>query len=92
MVIAEHVGHLVVTANIVKRDLIRDPDITTVTGSWTRIEATSAFVRAERTGRFVYAELEAAFLRDTDPAGGNLLVVDVGLHPEEHTEDRDLRL
>ena len=25
VVIAEHVGHLVVTANIVKRDLIRDP-------------------------------------------------------------------
>ena len=58
-------------------DLIRDPDITTVTGSWTRIEATSAFVRAERTGRFVFAELEAAFLRDTDPVGGTLLVVDV---------------
>jgi uncharacterized protein len=57
-------------------DLIRDPDITTVTGSWSRIEATSAFVRAERTGRFVFADLEAAFLRDTDPVGGTLLIVD----------------
>ncbi len=27
MVIAEHVGHLVVTANIVKRDLIRGPGL-----------------------------------------------------------------
>ena len=27
MVIAEHVGHLVVTANIVKKDLIRDPGL-----------------------------------------------------------------
>lgn len=27
VVIAEHVGHLVVTANIVKRDLIRDPGL-----------------------------------------------------------------
>ena len=58
-------------------DLIRDPDITTVTGSWTRTEATSAFVRAERTGRFVFAGLEAAFLRDTHPVDGTLLVVDV---------------
>ena len=56
--------------------LIRDPDTTTVTGSWTRIEVTSAFVRAERTGRFVFAELEAAFLRDTDPVSGTLLIVD----------------
>ncbi|MFS9599557.1 solute carrier family 23 protein, partial [Klebsiella variicola] len=27
LVIAEHVGHLVVTAHIVKRDLIRDPGL-----------------------------------------------------------------
>lgn len=58
------------------KDLIHDPDITTVTGSWTRIEVTSAFVRAERTGRFVFADLEEAFLRDTDPVGGTLLIVD----------------
>ncbi|MDO7161135.1 solute carrier family 23 protein, partial [Acinetobacter baumannii] len=27
VVIAEHVGHLVVTANIVKKDLVRDPGL-----------------------------------------------------------------
>ncbi|SPW58456.1 uracil transporter [Escherichia coli] len=27
VVIAEHVGHLVVTANIVKKDLLRDPGL-----------------------------------------------------------------
>ena len=57
-------------------DLIRDPLVTTVTGSWTRIETTSAFVRAARTGRFVFEELEAALQRDTDPITGTLFVVD----------------
>ena len=56
--------------------LIRDPLVTTITGSWTRIETTSAFVRAARTGRFVFEELEAALLRDTDPINGSLLVID----------------
>ncbi len=56
--------------------LIRDPQVTTITGSWTRIETTSAFVRAARTGRFVFEELEAAFLRDVDPIGGSLFVLD----------------
>ncbi len=58
------------------RALIHDPSVTTVTGSWTRIEATSAFVRAARTRRFVFAELEAALLRDTDPVNGTLFVID----------------
>ena len=56
--------------------LIRDPQVTTITGSWTRIETTSAFVRAARAGRSAFAELEAAFLRDTDPITGTLFVVD----------------
>jgi len=58
------------------RALIHDPQVTTVTGSWTRIEATSAFVRAARTGRFDFDELEAAFRHDTDPVGGALLIID----------------
>lgn len=58
------------------RTLIRDPQVTTITGSWTRIETTSAFVRAARTGRFVFEELEAAFLRDIDPIDGSLFVLD----------------
>lgn len=58
------------------RSLIDDPLVTTVTGSWTRIETTSVFVRATRTGRFVLEELEAAFARDTDPVHGMLLVID----------------
>ncbi len=58
------------------RTLMHDPLVTTVTGSWTRIETTSAFVRAARTGRFDFEELEAALLRDTDPATGALLVID----------------
>jgi hypothetical protein len=56
--------------------LIRDPQVTTVTGSWTRIETTSAFVRAARTGRFLFEELEAALRRDTDPITGSLFVID----------------
>ncbi len=49
------------------RELIKDPAVSTVTGSWSRIEATGAFVRAERTGRFEFAALEAAFMKDTWP-------------------------
>lgn len=58
------------------RELIKDPAVSTVTGSWSRIEVTGAFVRAERTGRFEFAALEAAFMKDTDPVGGPLLLVD----------------
>lgn len=59
------------------RRLIDDLSITTVTGSWTRIEASGAFVRAARAGRGNVSELEQAFGADTSPAGGPVVVVDV---------------
>ncbi|MFM9876468.1 MAG: type II toxin-antitoxin system VapC family toxin [Rhodoglobus sp.] len=59
------------------RELIDSPSITTITGSWTRIEASGAFVRAGRAGRGDVTKLEAAFGADTAPAGGNVVVVDV---------------
>lgn len=38
-------------ADDVARRLIDDPDTTTISGSWSRIEVTGALVRAERAGR-----------------------------------------
>jgi uncharacterized protein len=59
------------------RALIADPAVTAITGSWTRVEVTSALVRASRAHRGDEALLLELFQRDVDPATGSLTVVDV---------------
>lgn len=54
--------------------LLDDPTVTTISGSWTRIEITSALVRA---GRGDVDGLLASFDRDHLPADSPLVFVDV---------------
>ena len=61
----------------VVQSLFDDPAITTISGSWTRIEITSALVRAGRVGRGNVEALLASFDRDHAPADGPLVLVDV---------------
>ncbi len=55
---------------------LADPTVSTITGTWSRIEVTGALVRAARAGRGDLAELLAHFERDADPQSGTLVVVD----------------
>ncbi len=66
--------------------LLADPDIATVTGTWTRIEVSGALVRAARTGRGDSQGLLA--LLDSDLAGS---VIVLGA-PQEHVEQHALQL
>lgn len=66
--------------------LLADPDIATVTGTWTRIEVSGALVRAARAGRADEKGLLAAL--DADLAGP---VVVLGA-PQEQVEDSALEL
>lgn len=59
------------------RSALSDPRALTISGSWTRIEVTSALVRAARAGRGTVDELLLKFDRDTTPRGGPLVMVDV---------------
>jgi uncharacterized protein len=70
--------------------LLEDPDITRVTGGWTRIEVSGALIRAARSGRSDTGEqgLLAALDADLDATGRvtELTVV------QENIEDRALQL
>lgn len=66
--------------------LLADPDIATVTGTWTRIEVSGALVRAARTGRGDEKGLLA--LLDGDLAGP---VIVVGA-PHDQVEEHALQL
>lgn len=66
--------------------LLADPDIATVTGTWTRIEVSGALVRAARTGRGDEKGLLA--LLDADLAGP---VIVVGA-PQDQVEEHALQL
>lgn len=56
------------------RQLIDDPQTTTISGSWSRIEVTGALVRAERAGRARNALRR--FESDTAPRTGTIHLVD----------------
>lgn len=58
------------------RALFDDPQLTTITGSWTRVEVTGSLVRAARAHRGDEESLLELFERDLDPATGELSVID----------------
>jgi predicted nucleic acid-binding protein len=70
--------------------LLEDPDITRVTGKWTRIEVSGALIRATRSGRQKTDEqgLLAALDADLD-TGGRVAELAVA---QENVEDRALEL
>lgn len=70
--------------------LLEDPDITRVTGKWTRIEVSGALIRAARSGRSDTDEkgLLAALDADLDMTGR---VAELAA-PQAHIEDRALEL
>lgn len=78
--LADEDGHQQATA------LLADPDVATVTGTWTRIEVSGALVRAARAGRADEKNLLAAL--DADLAGP---VVVLGA-PQEQVEADALEL
>lgn len=59
------------------QSLLDNPEITTISGSWTRIEITGALIRAARAGRGDVDELLARFDRDHSPSDAPLVLVDV---------------
>ena len=59
------------------RTLLDDPEVTTISGSWTRIEVTGALFRAAKARRADLATVNELLRRDLDPASGSLLLVDV---------------
>lgn len=67
-------------------ELLADPEIATVTGTWTRIEVSGALVRAARAGRGDERGLLA--LLDADLADTVILLA----APQEHVEQRALEL
>jgi len=70
--------------------LLEDPDITRVTGSWTRIEVSGALIRAARAGRSEADEqgLLATLNADLD-ADGRVTELTV---PQENVEEKALEL
>lgn len=70
--------------------LLNDPDISRVTGSWTRIEVSGALIRAARSGRSDTDEQGLLVTLDADlDAGGRVAELAVG---QENVEDRALEL
>jgi uncharacterized protein len=70
--------------------LLEDPDITRVTGKWTRIEVSGALVRAARSGRGGVDEQGLLAVLDADlDAGGWVAELTVG---QENVEERVLEL
>ncbi len=61
----------------IAQTLLKDPEVTTISGSWTRIEITGALVRAARAGRGDIEDLLTTFNRDQSTADGPLVLVDV---------------
>jgi predicted nucleic acid-binding protein len=80
--LADEDGHEEATA------LLANPDTATVTGTWTRIEASGALVRAARAGRG--DEQSLLSLLDADlSADGPVTVISL---PQERVEDRALEI
>lgn len=70
-------GYLADEADHVQvRQLLRNPDHTTITGSWSRIEVTGALIRAATAHRGDREALLAAFEEDVSEVSGTLTVVD----------------
>jgi predicted nucleic acid-binding protein len=70
--------------------LLEDPDITRVTGKWTRIEVSGALIRAVRSGRHKTDEQGLLATLDADlDAGGRVAELAVA---QENVEDRALQL
>jgi predicted nucleic acid-binding protein len=70
--------------------LLEDPDITRVTGKWTRIEVSGALIRAARNGRHAIDEKALLATLDADlDAGGRVVELAVG---QEKIEGRALEL
>jgi predicted nucleic acid-binding protein len=61
----------------IAQTLLDNPEVTTISGSWTRIEVTGALVRAARAGRGGLDDLLARFERDQSSQDGPLVLVDV---------------
>lgn len=58
------------------RTLLDNPAITAITGSWTRVEVTSALVRAARAHRGDEKQLIDQFEIDVNPRSGTLELID----------------
>jgi uncharacterized protein len=70
--------------------LLEDPDITRVTGKWTRIEVSGALIRATRNGRRAIDEKGLLATLDADlDAGGRVVELAVA---QESVEGRALEL
>jgi predicted nucleic acid-binding protein len=70
--------------------LLEDPDITRVTGSWTRIEVSGALIRAARAGRSEADEQGLLATLDADlDADGRVTEITV---PQENVEEKALEL
>jgi uncharacterized protein len=70
--------------------LLDDPDITRVTGKWTRIEVSGALIRATRNGRHAIDEQGLLATLDADlDVGGRVVELAVS---QEKTENRALGL
>ncbi len=70
--------------------LLEDPDITRVTGSWTRIEVSGALIRAARSGRHETDEQDLLTTLDGDlDTTGRVTEIAVA---QEKVEDRALEL
>jgi predicted nucleic acid-binding protein len=80
--LADEAGHADAAA------LLTDPDTATVTGSWSRIEASGALVRAARTGRGDEQALLSLLDADLAP-NGPVTVIAV---PQQRVEDRALQI
>lgn len=78
--LADEDGHQQATA------LLADPEVATVTGTWTRIEVSGALVRAARAGRADEKGLLASL--DADLAGPVLVLA----APQEQVEEDALML
>lgn len=68
--------------------LLGDPEIATVTGTWTRIEVSGALVRAARSGRANADELLALLDADLSSEGAVTMLA----APQERVEERALKL
>ena len=70
--------------------LLEDPDITRVTGKWTRIEVSGALIRAARTGRNNTDEKDLLAVLDADLAeNGRVSELTV---PQTDVEEKTLEL
>jgi uncharacterized protein len=68
--------------------LLSDPELATVTGTWTRIEVSGAIVRAARAGRVDVKRLLALLDADLSPEGPVTMLAIA----QEHVEDLALEL